>query len=317
MRYVELFCGCGGFASGAAAAGWKNEGAFDVDEYSLSIYAENFPAHPIERRDLAHALSPELIRRCKGVDCIVGGAPCQDFSTAGTEEKRRKGERASLTLAFADHVDALRPEFVVFENVRAAAKRSQFLAFCERLHAMGYHFAYRPVDCTTLGMAQKRHRLILVAHRDGMEKVDAMWRHFDTTFATRGPATMRSVFESHALPMPAENVYYPKPQALAVQPEVFSLDTPSPTIRGRTRPIPPAYRSSVQDSTQDLDDVFALTSDHISALQGFPKEFRWLGCATKRNTCIGNAIPPPLAYALATSISHAIKQSARRKRGRR
>ena len=126
MKYCDLFCGCGGFASGFSDAGWECALAVDNNAHALKTYQCNFAAHKCIQHDLTlplpetHRLSRDLL---EGVVC--GGPPCQDFSSCG---KRVLGERAQLTKHFAQHVCELMPRWTIYENVPGAARTGAFRA---------------------------------------------------------------------------------------------------------------------------------------------------------------------------------------------
>lgn len=319
MRYVELFCGCGGLAEGLRqAGGWECLLAVDHDPQTLALYGANFPNHPRLCHDLndplpratADALRPAL--RSGGV--LAGGSPCQDFAMTCTPEKRQKGERAQLTEAFARHVADLQPTWVLFENVKYAARRTQYLAFVDELHRLGYATEHRILCLRDLGMAQPRYRLILVAHATSRDEVDRVWAAVDAALQAAaeppGHKTIRRDLAAFGAHFGKNHVYYPVPRALDVQPSVFSLDDPGErralfTVRGRTRPMPESYVFREKDSTQDRDDIFALQTVHLRALQGFPPSFRLDGPKGRIDQALGNAVPPPMAKMLGEAFLHA------------
>ena len=80
LRCVDLFCGCGGMSLGFEKAGYDVKAGFELWEPAMRVYAANFK-HPVLKQDLSNVdeavtkiaqFTPEL---------IVGGPPCQDFST--------------------------------------------------------------------------------------------------------------------------------------------------------------------------------------------------------------------------------------------
>ena len=52
MKYCDLFCGCGGFASGFSDVGWACALAVDNDAHALKTYKRNFEAHKCIQHDL-------------------------------------------------------------------------------------------------------------------------------------------------------------------------------------------------------------------------------------------------------------------------
>lgn len=315
MKYIELFCGCGGQASGLRDAGWECLLGVDHDPYALGVYGANFPEHPLLQHDLneplGDAVSQEMRATLRNGGVLVGGSPCQDFALTCKPDVRDRQERAQLTRAFGRHVADLEPEFVIFENIKYAAHRKQFLALLEDLTALGYVTDHRVLCIRDLGMTQPRYRLIMIAHRGSRDAVQRVWNRITEVIEKRPPvATMRQTFEAYGAPIYGKNhVYYPVPRAIkGVQPSIFSLDDRGErralfTVRGRTRPMPRTYVYVQKDSSTDRDDIFAIETVHLLALQGFPRSFVLHGPKGKQDQAIGNAVPPPLARIIGEAFS--------------
>ena len=84
---------------------------------------------------------------------------------------------------------------------------------------------------------------------------------------------------------------------------IFSIDEPSPTIRGVNRPIPPNYKVHQGDATNDLSKVRPLSSQERALIQTFPPSFQW-GKLSKSTLeqIIGNAVPVKLAKYIGEKI---------------
>lgn len=112
MRCVDLFAGCGGLSLGFQNAGFEIAAAYDRWPAAINIYRENFK-HPIFEEDLYREEAVSEIEAYKP-NIIIGGPPCQDFSIAGA---RNRGERANLTIRYAEIIKQIKPEWFVMENV--------------------------------------------------------------------------------------------------------------------------------------------------------------------------------------------------------
>ena len=112
MRTIDLFSGCGGMSLGFQNAGFDVVAAFDNWEPAVNIYSKNF-THPIYKADLNEDAPVDQIEELQP-DIIIGGPPCQDFSIAG---HRNMGERANLTIRYAEIISRLKPKWFVMENV--------------------------------------------------------------------------------------------------------------------------------------------------------------------------------------------------------
>ena len=100
---------------------------------------------------------------------LVGGTPCQAFSTAG----KRGGladERGGLTVDFLRLAGVVRPRWIVWENVPGVLQLDGgrvFGAFLGGLAELGYGWAYRVLDARNFGVPQVRRRVFVVAHHGG------------------------------------------------------------------------------------------------------------------------------------------------------
>jgi len=118
LRTVDLFSGCGGMSLGFQNAGFEIIGAFDNWKIAIDIYKNNFE-HPIYNYDLSTSESKNFIASLKP-DVIIGGPPCQDFSSAGKQDDTLG--RADLTISYAEIINEIQPTWFVMENVERIKK---------------------------------------------------------------------------------------------------------------------------------------------------------------------------------------------------
>ena len=117
MKCVDLFSGCGGLSLGFSQAGIDVLAAVDNWEKAVDVYRDNFN-HPCHLHDLTDESGCLDIIREYQPDMIIGGPPCQDFSSAGKRDESLG--RADLTYHFANIVTAYKPKWFVMENVEQA-----------------------------------------------------------------------------------------------------------------------------------------------------------------------------------------------------
>jgi DNA (cytosine-5)-methyltransferase 1 len=305
MRYMDLFCGAGGGSCGLTSLGWECVGAYDNDERALAAYRANFPTHPA----VAHDLEQPLPVTPPPVDVVLGGPPCQDFTTTCEERVCRLKRRAKLTRCFAERCLELAPEWIVFENVRFAAKKPEIAEMRALLEAAGYATDGRVVSARAIGMTQPRFRFIMIAHRTSADMVRAAWHAFDVLAAgCAPPPTLRETLRAHGIETEKNHCYYPVPRTDARQPSVFALDSadgPYFTVRARTRPMPRTYVFRPRDSTADPADVLDVRTEHAKAIQCFPREFALPPSRVVADRLLGNAIPPPLAALIGRALAQA------------
>lgn len=289
MRAVDVFSGCGGMSLGFEQAGVDVVAAFDKWAPAVEIYRANFN-HPIYEKDLCDEDSVDQIRSM-APDLIMGGPPCQDYSIAG---KREQGERANLTIRFADIVAGVKPAWVVFENVYNIERFGTLPKMKETLRKAGYGLSCTVLDASRCGVPQARKRFILVGHlgsEDGF---------FDEALSA-GLADKQMTVRDYLGNKLGTQYYYMHPRSYARR-AVFSIDEPSATIRGINRPIPANYKRHHADAAAISDGVRVLTTKERSYLQSFPEEFQLPGAKTNVELAIGNAVPPALAKYIASRI---------------
>lgn len=120
MKIADLFCGCGGLSLGFSMAGFEIVSGYDNWETALETYRLNFP-HKAELLDLKNVEHSVDILQKDGVDMIIGGPPCQDFSSAG--KRNENNGRGDLTVCYASIINKVRPACFVMENVERIIKR--------------------------------------------------------------------------------------------------------------------------------------------------------------------------------------------------
>lgn len=247
MKAVDIFSGCGGMSLGFEQAGVEVLAAFDNWQPAVDIYRANFD-HPIYQKDLCDDDAVETIKGLKP-DLIMGGPPCQDYSIAG---KREIGDRANLTIRFAEIVTGVRPEWVVFENVYNIERFGTLPVMKTMLREAGYGLSYRVLDASRCGVPQTRKRFILVG-RLGSE--DGFFDEALVEGMTKKQMTVRDYLGDKL----GTQYYYMHPRSYARR-AVFSIDEPSATIRGINRPIPANYKRHHADAAGIEDGVRALTT---------------------------------------------------------
>lgn len=170
-RAIDLFCGCGGFSSGLRSAGFNLLGGVDVEKNYICTYAHNFGPEKALTLDLAKTEPLEFVARFGlkpgELELLVGGPPCQGFSK-NVPRKQRYLESAnnSLVKTFLDYAEAIRPQFVLMENV-AEMKNGFDQAYSEevitRLASAGYSVAHAVLNAADYGVPQRRRRAFFLA----------------------------------------------------------------------------------------------------------------------------------------------------------
>lgn len=333
---IDLFCGAGGLSLGLQSAGFNIAGAFDSWEPAVKSYRQNFPHHPCFMEDVA-ALSANRIARLglpSQVDLVAGGPPCQGFSVQRIGED--EDERNNLVLEFVKVAATMRAKMFLMENVtgllgaRGRPILSRFLGLAE---ALGYQVDMRVLNAADFGLPQIRKRVFIVGVRHDLPD--------DFVFPEPHLPKYRTVAEAlDGLPTPVEksaglavadplHVVTPlsplnRRRIEAVPPGGGFEDLPVElrsnchkagadrighrAVYGRLHPDKPAgtitamFDSFTRGRFGHPFDPRNLTLREGARLQGFPDDHVFVGTKREITKQIGNAIPPPMAEAVALAI---------------
>ena len=303
-KVVDLFSGCGGMSLGFQKAGFDVLVGYDNWPCAVDTYRANM-GHGAELLDLGDVpmVLETLAPLFEGINspAIIGGPPCQDFSSAG---KRTEGARADLTEKYAAIVSYFQPPFFVMENVARAERSGAFKRAVATMEQAGYRVKFLVVDASKVGVPQVRKRLITVGTHDEQ----TTWSIFDALLLGQSlvSMTIRQYFEGVLGCDLDTDFYYRHPRSYARR-GVFSVDEPSPTVRGVNRPIPAGYPGHKGDAAP-VDCARPLTTAERALIQTFPPEFSWVGSRTNVEQMIGNAVPVSLGQFIGKAIAEAMRE---------
>lgn len=288
-KTIDLFSGCGGMSLGFQNAGFEILAAYDNWKPAVDVYELNFD-HPIFSEDLADEKVQKKIKVFKP-NVIIGGPPCQDFSIAGY---RNMGERANLTIRYAEIVSQIKPKWFVMENVYNIERMPVLPKATKIFKDAGYGLTTRILNASYCGVPQARMRFFMVGH---LGDEDNFLGELLDGRQTEKPMT---VYDYLGDSLHTE-YYYMHPRSYNRR-AVFSIHEPSATIRGVNRPIPDGYKRHHADKADISEGVRALTSKERSYIQTFPESFVFEGKKTDVEQAIGNAVPVKLAEYVAKCI---------------
>ena len=294
MNVIDIFCGCGGLSYGFMKEGFQIVRAFDIWDAALRVYNDNF-SHPAEKAD-AYELSAAYLKSFDP-QVIIGGPPCQDYSSAGSRDEGRG--RADLTRQFADLVSQVRPRWFVMENVDRIQKSTTLPIAIDIYRRAGYGLTQVVLDASLCGAPQKRKRYFLIGELDGPD--DFLHDALMSGLRKESMTILEYLGDEFGT-----EYYYRHPRSYQRR-GVFSIYEPSPTVRGVNRPIPPGYHPHPGDATQDMSKVRPLTIHERARLQTFPASFRLSGSKTDMEQMVGNAVPVELAAYVARALREYIE----------
>lgn len=301
IRTVDLFSGCGGMSLGFQNADYDMIAAFDNWKATIEVYKNNFN-HPIYEFDLADEKSKLFIKDLNP-DLVIGGPPCQDFSSAGKRDDTLG--RAGLTISYAEIVNMVRPEYFVMENVTRITKSEILKNAMLILKNAGYGITMKVLDASYCGVPQARKRFFMIG---SLRERDDFLMPYLTKNISKEQMTIHDYLGNS---LGIEH-YYRHPRSYKRR-GVFSIYEPSPTIRGVNRPIPKGYPKHHGDTATISENVRPLTTIERSYIQTFPKTFVFKGSKTSLEQMIGNAVPVKLGEFVANALGTYIKDKKENK----
>ena len=118
FNVIDLFCGAGGLSYGFKLAGFNIVGGVEWDRAAMDTHKKNFDTKFEFCGDIKDIEDKTILENFKDVDVIIGGPPCQGFSSANRHEKEENDPRNQLFFEYIRFVKLLRPKVFVIENVK-------------------------------------------------------------------------------------------------------------------------------------------------------------------------------------------------------
>lgn len=231
LRAVSLFSGCGGCSLGLVQAGFSVSLAAELNVDACDTYRANIGAASLWRTDLGIASAKDLLGRVGAevgeIPLIVGGPPCQGFSSAGTKDWA--DPRNSLLKKYVDLVVAIRPVWFVMENVEGLLTSNDGFFITEsiaRFLKAGYWVRAKKVYLEKYGLPQRRKRVFIVGNLEGcvFDFPEETHDEFETGALFGSEAQLLSILDAiDDMPTPVENgeeIKFPSPPRTDFQREM-------------------------------------------------------------------------------------------------
>lgn len=335
---VSLFSGCGGLDLGFREAGFRPVLAIDKNAIACETYELNHPGVRVLKQDLASAPKgyildrlAELPQERKPVG-VIGGPPCQAFSLSN-QNGGKHDERAKLPENYAAVLKDLAFEyeldFFVFENVlglRYKKHAELFGAFKRLFSSAGFSIFEGELDAQDFGVPQVRKRIFVVGFNE------KKYPNLDYEFPAGNGRKKRTVEDAiRGLPKPAYFEHGLSPEDIPEHPNHWCMKPRSKKffngylkegdVKGRPFRVLPWNKPSwtVAYGHREVhihpSGRRRLSIYEAMLLQGFPSSYTLLGTLSDQIRLVSDAVPPPVAKALAESILEVIehgKQLTRR-----
>lgn len=171
---ISLFAGAGGCSLGFEQAGYDIIYASDINPTAAATYRRNFPQTRYEQVDIReldfHQLLTSLGLARGELDFLIGGPPCQGFSTAGM--RFWDDPRNSLLKQYVRALEIIQPKWFLMENVEGllTAKKGQYLYEAAKAFVtLGYRVRVDKIYAHEYGIPQRRKRVFVIGNRLGYE----------------------------------------------------------------------------------------------------------------------------------------------------
>lgn len=321
LRALSAYSGGGGLDLGFERAGFEHVASYELLQHAADTLQRNRPDWEIfGGLDAGDVTKVDWRSWRDKVDIYHGGPPCQPFSSAGRQQGNL--DPRDCWPATVDAIKKIQPLAFICENVPALAS-AKFADYVQGTIIKPLESA-RPrwyvqrifLQARDFGVPQVRRRVVFVGFRS-KEAADRFVPPSPThAWATEGdelPATLGAR------------------TALGLAPEDGVVDGLAPTIRSGLSG--PRFTTSVCNSTSAArtweslglwpngvaadrlaasrfpaeSGAFRLSVADVALIQGFPADWSWPGTVYKAIGQIGNAVPPPLGWAIAAQVATALK----------
>ena len=256
-QVLSLFSGAGGCSLGFAQAGMKPSVAADIDPDAAATYTRNLGTDCLTADLSDDAAIEEVINRAgeQPPFMIVGGPPCQGFSTAGP--RSAQDPRNRLIFNYLSLVERLSPRWFLFENVEGILTSnggSDVTRLARELAQLGYAFRLEKVNFAGFGLPQTRKRVIIVGNRIGRDFA------LPPAFCSYDSGKSKS---HRGLP--------PSPTLLAALSDLPEPSTSERRLSYDPRLQPSSYACSLRSMTGDVAHHFAPVQSEAAKIAPFLK----------------------------------------------
>jgi DNA (cytosine-5)-methyltransferase 1 len=307
LTVVELCAGAGGQALGLEQAGFEHRALVEIDADACRTLRHNRPEWNVVQGDITGFDAKPY----HGIDLIAGGLPCPPFSVAGRQ--RGEADERNLFPAAFRIIHEAQPKAVMIENVRGLLdKRFDYYRelIWERLRRLGYETRFELLNAADFGVPQNRPRVFIIGLRPDYAQA------FQTPLKTPRANSVGDVLFDLMQSRGWKGAEDWREKAAGVAPAIVggSKKHGGPDL-GPTRARAAWAVLGVDGKgianhppSKEYSGLPRLTVDMAARLQGFPDGWTITGGKTAAYRQAGNALPPPLAFAVAQAIFSALRK---------
>lgn len=339
-KIIDLFCGCGGLSLGFENAGFEISLALDIWSDAVETYNKNH-WNPVAICKDIHELESEYLKEFgkeNNIVGVVGGPPCQGYSTVGT--RNINDPRNHLYLEYCRVVEVIRPKFFVIENVKGLLTLNNGMFkedIINRFSKLGYNISFKVLNASDYGIPQNRQRVFFVGFRDEKFQFPKEKEFKVTTYEALSDLPSLEIEEEHLEVYPYRNdinINEYQKKMREGSPFIFNHNATKHTDKtkkiismikdgGKISDLPQEYwgvrkynkafqRMNSKEPSHTIDtghrNYFHYKENRVPSvrecarIQSFPDKFIFSGSKTSQYKQVGNAVPPLLAEEIATNI---------------
>ncbi len=338
-RVLDLFSGCGGLSYGFRKAGYNIIGGIDYNQDCVNTFAINFKTKLNFCGDISKITDDEVALKYQNVDVVIGGPPCQGFSSANMWQKDIDDERNKLFLDFVRFIKVIKPKAFLMENVAQVLSKGngEVKKKLELFLQDQYYIDNKILFANDYGVPQKRKRNFFIGinknyesgfnfdyikSKDKVSVGEAISDLYDVENKKNSKFSSKplSKYQKEMRLKSKDLIHNHEPQKhnekvvkrIKLVPEGGNWkDVPEElwdTIRNNRHSS--AYkRLNSNDASVTIDcghmNYFHPKFNRVptvresARLQSFPDDFIFTGSKGSQLKQVGNAVPPLLSYAIA------------------
>ena len=314
FKVVSLFSGIGGMDLGFMYNGFNIIWANDFDKYACETYKEN-----VSKNIVCGDIRIEKAN-IPSHDVLIGGFPCQPFSTLGKLKGFDDEERGTLFFEIKDIIKRHKTKVVVLENVKNIMNHDNgntFKRIIHELESLGYVCFYHVFNSADYGVPQRRNRCYIVAF---------LGEYFDTPEFVFPEKEELKVTTQDLLDENVEEKYFLTKKIVGTimghgtKNYIVTPTIDLPISKTLTATMAKMHRAS-QDNyvTDDVNykrhckedrvNLRKLTPNECRKLQGFPSDWTQVVSDCQAYKQFGNAVTVNVSYALSKELLKYMKQN--------
>lgn len=311
---ISLFSGIGGFDLGFEYAGFNIKWANDFDKYACETYKANV-------NENIHLGDIRILKdKIPTHDILIGGFPCQPFSTLGKLQGFKDEERGTLFFEIKEILKKYDTKIVVLENVKNITthdKGKTFERILKELNEIGYTCYYDILNSQDFGIPQRRNRVFIVGFNNKYFNIDKFnFPKKQELKITTQDLLDENVDEKYFLSKKLEKTILGHgTKGYIVKPTIDQAisKTLTATMHKMHRASQDNYFTDLNNYKKFKNDnkvpIRKLTPNECRKLQGFPSDWKQVVSDTQAYKQFGNAITVNVSYELAKKIMEYISHN--------